>query len=203
MRDTQRGPPFCLLPPPLCPPCGGGLGGGGSCRWPSRLLDCRAEPAERRPQVVIANMDSAEAICAAASRSSAGDGLLFLRTSGAWCRRRPPMACQPKKRLTRSRMIAERCSNFERRRPFHPQHQCPRLRRVAVLSARPPNFFGLGVFGDVGADDFRPSRHKLGRCKALFGKGCVQCLVRNGGKRLRLPPAGLVHAVLLCQIVRT
>jgi len=42
--------------------------------------------------------------------------------SGAWRSAMRPMACQPKKRLTRSNMTADKCWISQRRRAFDPQH---------------------------------------------------------------------------------
>ena len=128
-------------------------------------------------------------------------GRVLGRDSGACRSAIRPTACQPKKRLTRSRITADWCWISIAAGPSTRSTSVAGSDCLAVRRARPLQLDRLGIGRDLGADDVLPARHQLGRGEALLLERVRQELGGEFGK-LAGGAAGLVHGLRLCQIGR-
>ena len=141
----------------------------------SLSLDGGAQAGERLAQILV--LDGRQAVGdaggarpgrAAAAGSAARAGAA---APGASAMR--PIACQPKKRLTRSRITADRCWISSAAGPFDPQHQRRRFRASSSsAAARPVDLHRLAMGGDLGPGDVGPAGDDLGRGEALRLERC-------------------------------
>jgi hypothetical protein len=76
--------------------------------------------------------------------------------------------------------------DFDRGRPFDPQHQRAGLRSFAVARPRPADFFRLRMAGNLRADDFGPPDNELGGGEPLLGENVVERLVQVVHERTRV-----------------
>ncbi len=92
--------------------------------------------------------------------------------------------------------------DFQRRGTFHPQHQRGRFLRLALDRPRPLDLQRLGVSGDLGSCDLRPSRHQFARGKSLLGIGVGKHVAEQDGKRFCRDRAGFCHGALISPAAR-
>ena len=191
-------------------------------RGRSRLASCmarasvasrprrRAAPAPARSfSSVISVSDGGDALRRLADRAPAASASRGGRAAPA-AAAGPPTACQPKKRLTRSRMIRDRCWISIAVGPSTRSTSVPGCWSSLPIGARPLDLLGLAMGGDLRPDDLRPAGDQLGRGKALLGEGVLEGLAQEVGQRPRLrfqacPVPRLVHAraALPCRIAMT
>ena len=158
---------------------------------PLTAAPSRPSAARRSSSVTALSVASTRATSAA---SSVGGAALTLgRDSGAWRSAIRPTACQPKKRLIRSRITADWCWISIATGPSTRSTRVAGSRRLAVDLARPLQLDRLGVGRDFGADDVLPARHQFGRREALLAERVRHELRCEFGELA--DGAGLVHGV--------
>ena len=112
-----------------------------------------------------------------------------------------PIACQPKKRLTRSRITADRCWISIAAGPSTRSTSVAGSGGLLADRARPVDLDRLAVGGDFRADDVAPAGEDLGRGKALRFEGIAQ----GGAQELRKRPGktarGLAHLGFSCAVL--
>ena len=160
-------------------------------------LDRRAEPRQRRPQFLVLDVgeparDPRHGLASGPVRA----GARSRRDSGACRIASRPTALQPKKRLTRCRMVSEACCIS---RAIGPS---TRNTRVAGCSGSPSTGRGHWIFNgsewraiSVPAIS-RPADDQFARGEALLGIGIGKHVAEQDGKRLRADRTGLCHGRL-------
>ena len=146
-----------------------------------RLID-GAQPGQRLAQVVVGDLRQARGDAGGRRRDRAAAAAWrgSRRRSGAWRSAMRPTACQPKKRLTRSRITAD-SAGFRSPpglRPAAPAWPAP-ARRSSSIGARPLIFIGSLWAAISGADDVGPAGDDFGRGEALRLKASLKVAPRN------------------------
>ena len=159
------------------------------------LLIAAPSRRERLAQVLILDVRQGLRRCAPPSpdRARALCGGSRWR-SGAWRKAMRPIACQPKKRLTRSRMTADRCWISSAAGPSTRSTSVAGSGFSSPMATRPADLKWLAVGGDLGSHDVGPAGNDFGRGKALR----LERVAQSGAKQIRKRPGktarGLAHA---------
>ncbi len=176
----------------------GNCGNGGPfCQGTENVHFClmaapKRASARRRSSSSMAGRLSA--MRAAISGSSGGGGVGGARRrSGAWRNAMRPIACQPKKRLTRSRITADKCWISSAAGPSTRSTRRGRFRGVLVHCARPINLHRFAMGGDLRTGNIGPPADDFRGGKALRLEAVAQGRARELRKRAGKTARRLVH----------